>query len=73
MISHRVFDLVRKDIAKNTIEVNFQMLSHAIENPMELANVYGIAALSNPALLNLTRPLFTQSCCKNNGIKLAEI
>lgn len=55
-ISHRVFDLVRKDIAKNTVEVNFEMLSHAIENPGELANVYGVASINNPALLNLTHP-----------------
>ncbi len=67
-ISHRVFDLVRKDVAKNTVEINFQMLSHAIENPMELANVYGIAALSNPALLNLTHPYLPKAAAEQMGL-----
>jgi len=68
-ISHRVFDLVRKDAAKNIVEVNFQMLSHAIENPGELANVYGIAAVNNPALLNVTHPFLPAAA----GVQLGGI
>lgn len=67
-ISHRIFDLVRKDVAKNAIEVNFQMLSHAIDNPSELANVYGVAALSgNPAILNFTHPFMPNDAAKKMG------
>lgn len=66
-ISHRIFNLVRKDAAKNTVEINFQMLSHALENPGELANVYGIAALNNPALLNVTHPFLPSAAAKQFG------
>lgn len=68
-ISHRIFDLVRKDVAKNTIEINFQMLSHAIENPGELPSVYGVAAMSNPALLNLTHPYMPNEAALKMGFK----
>lgn len=66
-VSHRVFNLVRKDAAKNTVEINFQMLAHALENPGELANVYGIAALNNPALLNITHPFLPGTAAKQFG------
>lgn len=66
-ISHRIFNLVRKDAARNTVEVNFQMLSHALENPGELANVYGIAALNNPALLNVTHPFLPGAAARQLG------
>ena len=68
-ISHRVFDLVRKDAAKNTVEINFQMLSHALENPVEMANVYGIAAITNPALLNITHPFLPGAAAAQLGAK----
>lgn len=55
-VSHRVFDLVRKGAAQNNGQINFQMLSHALENPQEFATVYGMAALNNPALLNVMWP-----------------
>jgi len=66
-ISHRIFNLVRKDAAKNTVEVNFEMLNHALHNPEELANVYGIAAMNNPALLNLTHPYLPGVAAKQFG------
>lgn len=67
-VSHRIFNLVRKDAAKNTVEINFQMLAHALENPGELANVYGIAALNNPALLNVTHPFLPSGAAKQFGV-----
>jgi hypothetical protein len=59
-ISHRVLDIVRKDAAKNVVEVNFEMLSHALEHPADFAKVFGIAAINDPALLNVVYP-FTPS------------
>jgi len=70
-ISHRIFNLVRKDAAKNTVEINFQMLAHALENPGELANVYGIAALNNPALLNVTHPFLPAAAARQLGLSIS--
>ena len=69
-ISHRIFNLVRKDAAKNTVEINFQMLAHALENPGEMAKVYGIAALNNPALLNVTHPFLPAAAARQLGAGL---
>jgi hypothetical protein len=66
-ITHRIFDLVRKDVAKNTVEINFEMLNHALNNPGELAKVYGIAAVNNPALLNLTHPFLPKHAAAQFG------
>ncbi len=66
-VSHRIFNLVRKDAAKNTVEINFEMLNHAVNNPVEFANVYGIAAMNNPALLNLTHPYSPGTAAKQFG------
>ncbi|SEO22303.1 SIR2-like domain-containing protein [Nitrosospira multiformis] len=66
-ITHRVFSLVRKDAAKNTVEINFEMLEHALNNPGELAKVYGIAAINNPALLNLTHPFLPKQAASQLG------
>lgn len=55
-ISHRVFDLVRKGSIQSQGVMNFQMLNHALDNPDEFAKVYGVAALSNPALVNVLYP-----------------
>lgn len=68
-ITHRVFDLVRKDVARNAIEVNFQMLSHALEHPDELAQVYGIASINNPSLLNITHPFLPAEATCKLGLK----
>lgn len=63
-VSHRVFDLVRKGSAQNKGQINFQMLNHAIENPKEFANVYGVAALNNPALLNVMYPFLPNAAAQ---------
>jgi len=67
-VSHRIFNLVRKDAAKNTVEINFEMLSHALENPQEFAKVYGVAALNNPALLNITHPFLPGAAAQKFGM-----
>ena len=67
-VSHRIFNLVRKDAAKNTVEINFEMLGHALENPQEFAKVYGVAALNNPALLNITHPFLPGAAAQKFGL-----
>lgn len=66
-ISHRVLDLIRTDAAKNVVEINFEMLSHALENPGDFAKVFGIAAMSDPALMNVMYPFSPTSGAKALG------
>lgn len=66
-ISHRVVDLVRKDAAKNVVEINFEMLNHALEHPEDFAKVFGIAAMSDPTLLNIMYPFSPTAAAKQLG------
>jgi hypothetical protein len=68
-ISHRVVDLVRKDAARNVVEINFEMLSHALENPQDFAKVFGIAAMNDPALLNVMYPMLPSEAAEKLGFK----
>ncbi|WP_348635143.1 SIR2 family protein [Paenibacillus sp. PvP091] len=52
----RTYDLVRVDIPKRTIEVDFQVLQRATSDEGELAKLYGITTLSNPTALNAGYP-----------------
>jgi hypothetical protein len=52
----RTYDLVRYDIPKRTIEVDFQVLERAVSNDGELAKVYGITTMTNPTALNAGYP-----------------
>lgn len=68
-ITHRVVDLVRKDAAKNVVEINFEMLSHALAHPNDFAKVFGIAAMSDPALMNVMYPYSPTKAAKEFGYK----
>ena len=52
----RTYSLVRHDIPKRTIEVNYQTLEHAVSEEGELARLYGITTLDNPSSINAMYP-----------------
>ena len=52
----RTYELVRHDIPKRTIEVNYQTLEHAVSEDGELAKLYGITTLDNPSSVNVMYP-----------------
>ena len=52
----RTYDLVRHDIPKRTIEVNYQTLEHAVSEEGELAKLYGITTFDNPSAVNAMYP-----------------
>ena len=52
----RTYALVRHDIPKRTIEVNYQTLEHAVSEDGELAKLYGITTLDNPSAVNAMYP-----------------
>lgn len=57
-LAARVVDLVRTDVPKNTVDVDYKRIEQLSENPNELALVLGIGNISNP---NIAYPyLLTQ-------------
>ncbi|MBT5305544.1 MAG: SIR2 family protein [Candidatus Scalindua sp.] len=52
----RTYALVRHDIPKRTIEVNYETLEHAVSEDGELAKLYGITTLNNPSDVNAMYP-----------------
>jgi len=49
----RSVELVRSDIPKKTVEINFQQLEHAVESGESFANLFGVTSLSDPSKVNL--------------------
>lgn len=68
-ILHRTVNLIRKDGAKNTVELDFAMLDSALESPGTFAKVFGVAAMADPALLNIMYPLSPTAVAKKLGFK----
>jgi hypothetical protein len=56
----RTYDLVRHDIPKMTIQVDFTTLEHAVNNNGELGKILGITSISGPGDFNAVYP-FTLS------------
>lgn len=52
----RTFDLVRKDIPRKTIEVDFETLEHAANSQEGLAKIYGITTADDPSKFNMHFP-----------------
>ncbi len=65
----RTYDLVRHDIPKRTIEVNYQTLEHAVSEEGELAKLYGITTLDNPSAVNAMFPFSLTQVGKELGYK----
>ncbi len=52
----RTYKLVRHDIPKKTIEVDFQILEHAVSSDEQFAKLYGITTLDDPSAINAAYP-----------------
>ena len=52
----RTYELVRHDIPKKSLEVDYQTLEHAINTDGELAKIYGITTLNDPKMFNAMYP-----------------
>lgn len=52
----RTYELIRKDIPKRTVEVDFGMLEHATSSSAEMAKLYGISTIDDPSVLNANWP-----------------
>ncbi|MCT7357555.1 SIR2 family protein [Thalassolituus pacificus] len=63
----RTYKLVRHDIPKKTIEVDFQILEHAVSTDDEFAKLYGITTLDDPSSINATYPYSLSNVAKELG------
>ena len=52
----RTYDLVRYDLPKKYMEVDYQTLEHAISSENELARLYGITTVDDPSKFNAQYP-----------------
>lgn len=52
----RTYELVRHDLPKRTIEVDYEMLEHALSSYSGLAKLYGITTLDDPSAVNAMYP-----------------
>jgi hypothetical protein len=52
----RTYKLVRHDIPKKTIEVDYELLERAIQEEAGLAKIYGITTLNDPSAINAHFP-----------------
>ena len=50
----RAVDLVRSDIPKKQVEIDFKMLEHAVETGENFANLFGVTSVGDSSKINLT-------------------
>lgn len=65
----RTYDLVRHDIPKRTVEVDYTILEKAVEEGGELAKLYGITVLSDATHVNISYPFSLTQIGKQLGYK----
>ena len=49
----RSVELIRSDIPKKHMEINFQQLEHAVESGENFANLFGVTSLADPSKVNI--------------------
>lgn len=65
----RSFDLIRSDIPKKHVEVDFKMLKDAVENGEKFAKLFGVTSVGDPSKINLTHKYVISEVVKIVGLK----
>jgi hypothetical protein len=63
----RTYKLVRTDIPKRTIEIDYGTLQHALEGNEEINKIYGITTLNTPGAFNINYPFTISEIAKTLG------
>ena len=63
----RNYDLVRHDIPRKTVQINFDTLEHAVNTNGQFASLLGISTLDNPAVFNAVYPFTLTGVAKELG------
>ncbi|WP_312446264.1 SIR2 family protein [Stutzerimonas nitrititolerans] len=65
----RSVELIRSDIPKKHIEINFQQLEHAVESGETFATLFGVTSLSDPSKVNLDYKYVLTGVAQKLGFK----
>lgn len=65
----RSFELIRSDIPKKHIEVDFKMLKDAVESGDKFAKLFGVTSVGDPSKINLTHKYVISEVVKILGLK----
>jgi hypothetical protein len=65
----RTYNLVRHDIPRKTVEVNFEILEKSVSSDKDFAKLYGITTLNDPSAFNATYPYTITQVGKELGYK----
>lgn len=63
----RNYELVRHDIPRKTVEINFETLEHAVKEEGQFAQLLGISTLNNPQVFNVHYPYTLSAVAKQLG------
>ncbi|QDT22452.1 SIR2 family protein [Gimesia chilikensis] len=63
----RNYELVRHDIPRKTVQINFETLEHAINVEGQFAQLLGISTLDNPSVFNAVYPFTLSGVAKELG------
>lgn len=63
----RTYDLVRTDIPRKTIEIDYNLLESALEDDRDINKIYGITNVSDPSVFNITYPYTLTDVAKRLG------
>ena len=69
MLLARTYDLVRYDIPKRAVEVDYSILERAVEDDGELAKLYGITVVSDATHVNVGYPFCLTQVGERLGYK----
>jgi len=65
----RSYELVRRDIPRKSVDVDFKMLEGAIDSSDSFAKLFGISTISDPSALNVTYPYTITTMAEKLGLK----
>ena len=65
----RAVELVRSDVPKKQVEINFKMLEHAVESGENFANLFGVTSVGDSSKINLTHRYVISEVYKALGLK----
>ncbi|MET3684448.1 hypothetical protein ABID56_002585 [Alkalibacillus flavidus] len=63
----RTFQLVRSDIPRKSVEVDFQLIERAVSEESGLPNLYGVSLLDDPSQINMKYPFMLTQVGKELG------
>jgi hypothetical protein len=63
----RTYELVRRDIPRKIVEVDYQTLEHALINQDDFVKLFGITTLNSPSALNANYPYSLTTVGKKLG------